>query len=118
MASARLTHGGFYGHFEGRKNSPPWLASGRPASGDRWRSRGLWSNSDASVCYARVFDRRDTAMSKLKDIDGLFNGRHFDREVIVLCVRWYLRYKPSLRDLVEMMAERGLVLAHTTIMRW
>jgi transposase-like protein len=32
-------------------------------------------------------------MSKLKDIDGLFNGRHFDREVIVLCVRWYLRYK-------------------------
>jgi transposase-like protein len=57
-------------------------------------------------------------MSKLKDIDGLFNGRHFDREVIVLCVRWYLRYKLSLRDLVEMMAERGLVLAHTTIMHW
>ena len=57
-------------------------------------------------------------MSKLKDIDGLFNGRHFDREVIVLCVRWYLRYKLSLRDLVEMMAERGLVLTHTAIMRW
>jgi transposase-like protein len=33
-------------------------------------------------------------------------------------VRWYLRYKLSLRDLVEMMAERGLHLAHTTIMRW
>jgi transposase-like protein len=48
----------------------------------------------------------------------LFNGRHFDREVIVLCVRWYLRYKLSLRDLVEMMAERGLSLAHTTILRW
>ncbi|MFL9889168.1 IS6 family transposase [Paraburkholderia agricolaris] len=57
-------------------------------------------------------------MSKLVDIDGLFNGRHFDREVIVLCVRWYLRYKLSLRDLVEIMAERGLSLAHTTIMRW
>jgi hypothetical protein len=41
-----------------------------------------------------------------------------EREVIVLCVRWYLRFKLSLRDLVEMMAERGLVLAHTTIMRW
>jgi transposase-like protein len=38
--------------------------------------------------------------------------------VIILCVRWYLRYKLSLRDLVEMMAERGLSLAHTTIMRW
>ncbi|MFM0030127.1 IS6 family transposase [Paraburkholderia madseniana] len=57
-------------------------------------------------------------MSKLIDIDRLFNGRHFDREVIVLCVRWYLRYKLSLRDLVEIMAERGPSLAHTTIMRW
>ena len=57
-------------------------------------------------------------MSKLIDIDRLFNGRHFDREVIVLRVRWYLRYKLSLRDLVEIMAERGLSLAHTTIMRW
>ena len=47
-------------------------------------------------------------------MDGLFKGRHFDQEIIVLCVRWYLRYKLSFRDL----AERGLSLAHTTIMRW
>ena len=52
------------------------------------------------------------------NVDDLFKGRHFDREIIVLCVRWYLRYKLSFRDLVEMMAERGLSLAHTTIMRW
>ena len=51
-------------------------------------------------------------------MDGLFKGRHFDQEIIVLCVRWYLRYKLSFRDLTEMMAERGLSLAHTTIMRW
>src|SRR5271170_7393856 len=51
-------------------------------------------------------------------MDELFKGRHFDREIIVLCVRWYLRYKLGFRDLVEMMAERGLSLAHTTIMRW
>src|ERR1700722_9743423 len=51
-------------------------------------------------------------------MDGLFKGRHFDQEIIVLCVRWYLRYKLSFRDLAEMMAERGLSLAHTTIMRW
>jgi hypothetical protein len=57
-------------------------------------------------------------MGKLTDIDKLFEGRHFDREVIVLCVRWYLRYKLSLRDLVEMMSETDLSLAHTTIMRW
>ena len=48
--------------------------------------------------------------------DELFEGRHFDREIIVLCVRC-LRFKPSFRDLVEMMAERGLSMAHTTIMR-
>ena len=64
------------------------------------------------------FDEREQAMSKLIDIDRLFNGCHFDRELIVLCVRWYLRYKLSFRDLVEIMAERGLSLAHTTIMRW
>jgi hypothetical protein len=33
--------------------------------------------------------------SKLKCVKGLFSGRHFDREVILLCVRWYLRYKLS-----------------------
>ena len=57
-------------------------------------------------------------MSKLMGVEQLFERRHFDREVIILCVRWYLRFKLSLRDLVEMMAERGLSLAHTTIMRW
>ena len=51
-------------------------------------------------------------------VPELFKGRHFDREVIVLCVRWYLRFKLSYRDLVEMMEERHLSLAHTTIMRW
>jgi transposase-like protein len=57
-------------------------------------------------------------MGKLKSMEELFKGRHFDREVVILCVRWYLRFKLSLRDLVEMMAERGLSVAHTTILRW
>jgi transposase-like protein len=57
-------------------------------------------------------------MSKLRGMKELFAGRHFDRDVIILCVRWYLCYKPSFRDLVEMMAERGLHLSYTTIMRW
>ena len=51
----------------------------------------------------------------MESADDLFKGRHFDREIIILCVRWYLRFKLSFRDLVEMMAERGLFLAHTTI---
>jgi transposase-like protein len=57
-------------------------------------------------------------VSAPSSIEELFRGRHFDREVIILCVRWYLRYKLSFRDLVEMMSERGLHLAHTTILRW
>ena len=57
-------------------------------------------------------------MAGFPSLDELFEGRHFDREIIVLCVRWYLRFKLSFRDLVEMMAERGLSMAHTTIMRW
>jgi transposase-like protein len=48
----------------------------------------------------------------------LFKGRHFEQEIIILCVRWYLRYKLSYRDLVEMMAKRGLSISHTTILRW
>jgi transposase-like protein len=48
----------------------------------------------------------------------LFKGRHFDQEIIVLCIRWYLAFELSSRDLVQMMAERGIALAHTTILRW
>ncbi len=50
-------------------------------------------------------------------IDELFKGRHFDREIIVLCVRWHLRVKLGFRDLV-VMAERGVSLSRATIMRW
>jgi transposase-like protein len=57
-------------------------------------------------------------MAKRKTIEELFKGSHFEREIIILCVRWYLRFKLSSRDLVEMMAERGLAILHTTILRW
>ncbi len=47
-----------------------------------------------------------------------FKWRHFEAEIILLCVRWYLRYALSYRDLEEMMRERGLRVDHTTIYRW
>jgi len=53
-----------------------------------------------------------------KETPELFRGRHFNHEIITLCVRWYVTYKLSYRDLVEMMAERGLSLVHPAIMRW
>ncbi|EFH80918.1 Integrase catalytic region [Ktedonobacter racemifer DSM 44963] len=47
-----------------------------------------------------------------------FKWRHFQADIILLCVRWYLRYALSYRDLEEMMQERGLQVDHTTIYRW
>jgi len=47
----------------------------------------------------------------------MFHGRHFDRTIIILCIRWYITYKLSYRDLVEMMGERGVDISHTTILR-
>src|SRR4051795_6239488 len=49
---------------------------------------------------------------------ALFKGRHFEADIIVLCVRWYLRFGLSLRNLEEIMAERILRVDHVTIWRW
>jgi transposase, IS6 family len=48
----------------------------------------------------------------------LFKYRHYQAEIILLCLRWYLRYSLSYRDLEEMIVERGLTVDHTTIYRW
>jgi transposase-like protein len=37
-----------------------------------------------------------------------FKWKHYEKEIILLCVRWYLRYSLSYRDLEEMMRERGV----------
>jgi len=49
---------------------------------------------------------------------ALFKGRHFEAEIIILCVRWYLRFSLRYRDLKEIMAERNLAIDHVTIWRW
>ena len=60
----------------------------------------------------------DGRMQPFGSVEALFKGRHFDGQIIVLCVSWYTSFKLSLRDLVIMMADRGIPLTHTTIMRW
>ena len=47
-----------------------------------------------------------------------FKWRHFESDIILLCVRWYLRYPLSYRNLEEMMLERGLTVDHSTVYRW
>jgi transposase-like protein len=60
----------------------------------------------------------DGQMPRFVPVEELFKGRHFNQEIVILCVRWYLSFRLSLRDLVAMMAERGIGIAHTTILRW
>lgn len=48
----------------------------------------------------------------MKDHSSPFKWRHFEPEIILLCVRWYCRYSLSYRDLAEMMRERGLAVRH------
>ena len=51
-------------------------------------------------------------------LSSSFKWRHYEGEIILLNVRWYLKYPLSYRNLEEMMAERGIKVDHTTIMRW
>ena len=50
--------------------------------------------------------------------DPIYRGRRFSADVIELCVRWYITYRLSYRDLSAMIAERGVAVTHTSIMRW
>lgn len=48
----------------------------------------------------------------------MFKGRHFDQSIILLCVHWYRAYGLSLRNLKEMMSERGISVDYSTIHHW
>ena len=56
--------------------------------------------------------------SPIMPSDNPFKWRQFEPALILQCVRWYLRYALSYRDLEDMMRERGLCVDHTTIYRW
>ncbi len=57
-------------------------------------------------------------MTKPVKRDPIYRRRRFKAADIEQCVRWYITYRLSYRDLVAMMAERGVVVSHTTILRW
>ena len=48
----------------------------------------------------------------------VFRGFRFPAEVILWTVRWYLQFPVSYRDLERMLADRGVVVDHTTMYRW
>ena len=67
-----------------------------------------------NVGVMRRRHRRQTTAPSL----SAFAGFRFPPEIIMLAVRWYLRYRPSYRDLEELLAERGVEVDHVTLFRW
>jgi transposase-like protein len=82
-----------------------FIWSGEASLHDRWCRKGC----------KRIISGMFTVSSASS---FLFKRRHFDSAIIILCVRWYITYKLRYRDLRDTMAERGINLAHTTILRW
>jgi len=48
----------------------------------------------------------------------LFKWRHYQPNIILCCVRWYLSYPLSYRQVEELIKERGLPVDHSTVFRW
>ncbi len=62
-------------------------------------------------------NRRRPGLS-IQQPSSAFAGFRFPPEVILIAVRWYLRYGLSYRDLEELLAERGIEVDHVTLFRW
>ena len=77
----------------------------------------LCCNFRAATSGWTTFGKHRTG-SPIMPSDNPFKWRQFEPALILQCVRWYLRYALSYRDLKDMMRERGLCVDHTTIYRW
>jgi transposase-like protein len=55
---------------------------------------------------------------KTESLRRVLQRLHYPIEVMLVCVRWYAAYPLSLRQIEEMMAERGVIVDHTTVHRW
>jgi len=54
----------------------------------------------------------------IEALSRVIQRMHYPLEVMLICVRWYSAYPLSLRDIEEMMAERGVFVDHSTLHRW
>ena len=57
-------------------------------------------------------------MPKAAARDPICRGYRFSPENIELCVRWHVTYRLSYRDLIAMVAERGIAVTYTAVLRW
>jgi putative transposase len=67
----------------------------------------------------KMANTKKTARTPLPPrIGKVLKRLHHPLDVILLWVRWYVAYSLSLRNLEEMMAERGLEIDHSSVHRW
>jgi DDE superfamily endonuclease len=81
----------------------------------------LACKSGSGALTAESYDRvllREPDMPQAVSRDAIYYRRRYSPELIEQCVRWYLTYRLSYRDLTALMAEREVSVSHTTIMRW
>jgi transposase-like protein len=93
------------------------------ACNDSWKVdetyiKGLCCKNKRAVISSASLREKAGASFMSNHSQNPFKWRHFQADIILLCIRWYLRYTLSYRDLEEMMLERGLSVDHTTIYRW
>jgi transposase-like protein len=62
--------------------------------------------------------KRRRCVAQSTQLSAAFTGFRFPPEVILLAVRWYLRFGLSYRDLEELLGERGVEVDHFTLHRW
>jgi hypothetical protein len=74
------------------------------------RLPGQRAQTDSAVLVQTGPIADDGRMQPFSPVEARFQGRHFDGQIIILCVSWYTSFKLSLRDLVIMMADRGIPL--------
>ena len=79
---------------------------------------GPWSFGTVALAVRVWSDERDGANRPTPTNACSFAGYRFPPDVILLAVRWYLRYGLSYRDLEELPAERGVEVDHVTLFRW
>jgi putative transposase len=98
------------------------VQSQQRATDARRAIRGAHFPDDGGLCriflprVGMVYDRRQQSRRNCAMIG--FKGSHFERDVILWGVRWYVAYPMSYRQLEEMMEERGVEVDHSTLNRW
>jgi transposase, IS6 family len=83
-----------------------------PVSGT---SHGAVASFESKIRQAQSMRRRCRQVPTSR---SSFAGFRFPADVIVIAVRWYLRYSLSYRDVEELLAERGITVDHVTVYRW